>query len=457
MTTRRLLLLVCAAAALCAAPPPSAAPKLLVGAAEESPKDVNPIRAKTKMDLLKLAGLNSVRMTALWRREETEPSEFELLLLQNAATAAELNGMTLYLSVFWMSRNTPLTEEHREQFAQFVTSLARSLPTVKHFIIGNENNLNLFWMPQFDAVGRNVAAIGYEAVLERAYDALKEVSPTIEVIGGALSPRGEDKHTSRRHTHSPTKFILDLGRAYRASGRATPIMDAFAFHPYLTRSKFVPTKKHPRSTTIAIADYGKLVGLLGRAFNGTPQRGSTLPIIYDEFGVQSRIPSRKMPAYSNAGAPAAADAVTERVQAAYYRKALELAYCQPNVKAMLLFLMKDESDLARWQSGVYYADGTPKSSLKAVKRAAVAARAGKLTRCSRGLPVTSASTKAGARKPAAARKKASLARRKSPHRTARARAEAAKKRPHDSKRPDASKRRDASRPRTDASDKPRRP
>ena len=37
----------------------------------------------------------------------------------------------------------------------------------------------------------------------------------------------------------------------------------------------------PKSTTIALADYDKLVALLRTAFDGTAQQGSTLPILYD--------------------------------------------------------------------------------------------------------------------------------------------------------------------------------
>src|SRR6185437_10422413 len=40
-----------------------------------------------------------------------------------------------------------------------------------------------------------------------------------------------------------------------------------------------------------------------------------------------------------------------------------------------------ESDLAGWQSGLFYADGTPKSSMWFVHAAIVAARAGTLASC----------------------------------------------------------------------------
>jgi hypothetical protein len=91
------------------------------------------------------------------------------------------------------------------------------------------------------------------------------VAPQIRVIGGALSPRGSDRARGIRPTHSPTAFIQDLGNAYRRSGRSRPLMDVFAIHPYPESSKLPPTFAHPNSTSISIADYGKLVQLLAAA------------------------------------------------------------------------------------------------------------------------------------------------------------------------------------------------
>src|SRR5581483_6416017 len=140
----------------------------------------------------------------------------------------------------------------------------------------------------------------------------------IVVLGGAVSPRGGDKGGGIRPTHSPTTFIPDLGAAYRASGRTLPIMDGFAFHPYEDNSSDPPTFEHPPpNTTIALADYAKLVGLLGQAFDGTSQLGSTLPIYYDEFGVETQIPPDKASLYTGQEIPAT-HPVSEDAQGQYY-------------------------------------------------------------------------------------------------------------------------------------------
>ena len=57
-------------------------------------------------------------------------------------------------------------------------------PVLRDVSIGNEPNLNLFWMPQFGPNGEDVAATAYLALLAAAYDAVKAVSPDVNVIGG---------------------------------------------------------------------------------------------------------------------------------------------------------------------------------------------------------------------------------------------------------------------------------
>lgn len=303
----------------------------------------------------------------------------ELASLQNAVDAADLDAITVFLSVYpYGSSVTPVTPSARADFAAYTASLAQALPTVHRFIVGNEPNINRFWMPQFDNGGADVAAPAYEAMLADTYDALKAVSPGVTVIGGALSPRGNDSVMSRKH--SPTTFLTDLGRAYRQSGRTRPIMDAFALHPYEDNSSIPPSFAHPRTTTISLADYPKLVALLGKAFDGTAQAGSALPVYYDEFGVQSEIPAGKARVYQGSE-PVSVHSVPEATQGEYYAEALALAACQPTVAGILIFHVSDESKLDRWHSGLYYADDTPKTSLPIVSRAIQSLRAGGVHPC----------------------------------------------------------------------------
>jgi hypothetical protein len=337
--------------------------EVIVGAWEYFLRDATPDGARRKLEDSTAAALQGVITNSFWAPGQREPSPAEVIELRNAAVAAEEADVRPLLIVQHVgSSTTPRTPALRAEFAAYAASLARQIPEYRDFIIGNEPNLNRFWLPQFGPNGENVAARGYLALLAETYDALKAVSDDIRVIGGALAPRGGDDPGASRQTHSPTQFIRDLGTYYRESGRDKPVMDAFAHHPYLERANLPPTFAHPNSTTIALADYDKLVGLLAQAFDGTAQPGSDLPILYTEFGVQTRIPAAKLHAYTNRDSQAAADVVDEATQERYYRQAYELACSQETVEGLYIFHVWDEPDLLGWQSGLYYADQTPKSS-----------------------------------------------------------------------------------------------
>jgi len=377
----RKLALLGALLALATAAPSQAAPrKLVVGASESASLVPDAVVAKARMDLAVFAGLTEIEVRADWTRGETAPTADELASFQASALAAQLDAVRLVIAVnTGGSRQTPLSPLDRAQFAHYTASLAQSLPYVRDFIVGNEPNLNMFWMPQFDRRGRDLAAPAYEALLAKTYDALKAVSPEINVIGGAVSPRGADRASSARPTHSPTTFLRDLGTAYRKSRRSLPIMDMLVIHPYGESSRTPPSALHPKSTSISIADYPKLVKLLRTAFRGTAQRGASLPILYGEYGVQTEIPTGKLGVYTNLGGPYAGDAVSEARQGAYYTRAIRLAYCQRTVAGLLFFHVSDEPDLDRWQSGLFYTDDTPKSDLAFVKNTVDAAQAGTLS------------------------------------------------------------------------------
>jgi hypothetical protein len=373
-----------ATAALVVAPPTydTGGPSMLVGATEDAVRSTSPIDAKVQMDRLVAAGFRGVRITQTWAPGQREVSADDAKVLQNVASAALIDHVTVVTSVMNVgSKTTPLTDEDQLDFAAYAVSVAAVSPALRILIVGNEPNLNRYWLPQFADDGSDAAALAYESLLARTYDAVKAASPGVTVLGGAVSPRGGDVAGGIRPTHSPTAFIHDLGQAYRDSGRTTPIMDGFAFHPYEDNSSVAPSSGlHPSSTTIALADYSKLVASLTEAFDGTAQEGSTLPIWYDEFGVESQIPVTEQGLYSGTE-PATTKPVTEETQAAYYREAVQLAFCQPNVRGLFLFHTVDETDLLAWQSGVYYADGTPKTSLGAVKEALDEARRGVVAEC----------------------------------------------------------------------------
>ena len=78
------------------------------------------------------------------------------------------------------------------------------------------------------------------------------------------------------------------------------------------------------------------------------------------------MPPDKESAYSGREVIKPVDVAT---QADHYKQAISLAACQANVRMLLLFHVIDEQPLQGLQSGLYYADGTPKPSLAQVRPA----------------------------------------------------------------------------------------
>jgi hypothetical protein len=363
-----LLTVATAAVTLCAAAARAASP-LQIGAVVPE-LTVRSLVGST-VEKMTTSGLADVgRVTLTWKRGQKDLDLGIVSDLQYAIQQAAASGIDIYLTLYPDGpKDTPTTVAARRTFANWAAWIAARLPALRHMIIGNEPNINRFWLPQFGRGGSDVAAPTYVRLLARTYDAVKAVAPSIEIVGGALSHMGINRPGSGRDTQAPQRFILDMGKAYRATGRTRPIMDAFAFHPYLEHANLPPTYEHYSPRIMTIADYGRLVSLLRRAFDGTGQQGSQIPIVYAEFGVESRIPPMLTSLYSGAE-PATTRPVNESVQARYYAKAMQMAACQPTVRTFFVFRLIDEQPLGGWQSGLYYVNGSPKASLPGVEAVA---------------------------------------------------------------------------------------
>ena len=84
---------------------------MFIGAVENAPLTSDPLEAKAKVDLARLAGFDTLRVSMFWKRGNGSviPAP-DVVRLQNAAQAAQLDGMRLIVSVSnYNSRDTPLT------------------------------------------------------------------------------------------------------------------------------------------------------------------------------------------------------------------------------------------------------------------------------------------------------------------------------------------------------------
>jgi hypothetical protein len=268
------------------------------------------------------------------------------------------------------------TPEAKTQFVAFLTLVATTFPTVKDYVVGNEPNQPRFWLPQFSATGKPLAAAQYLPVLAASYDALKAVDPTINVIGVGLSPRGNDQPLAKSNrSRSPVRFLHDLGVAYRASHRTKPLMDELAFHPYPQAAQAPPSVRYAWPTA-GLANLDRIKQAVWDAFNGTAQptfaetgKSSVKPLRFDLDEVGWQVAPLPALATMYTGAETAGTKlISEDDQARYYTDTIKLAECDPGVRMLSFFHLIDETELDRWQSGLERADGSHRPSYDAVKQ-----------------------------------------------------------------------------------------
>jgi hypothetical protein len=390
----RFTILAFALAVLCASPA-AATPNFFVGFAEDDASGLAATRGHVS-DL----GLRGLRVPLWWRQDETLLDDAQTAEIARAVTAAPAR-VRVVVSVG--GYEAPLDPAARERYCGFVRDLLRRFPTVKDVIIWNEPNKSAYWVPQFNTDGSSAAPVAYVALLARCWDILHAFRPAVNVIAPATSPRGNDNASAISNvSHSPFRFIREMGEAYRASGRHRRLFDTVAHHAYGSGPPERPWRTHSL-TQISQGDWRKLTGVLEAAFGGTDQAlpgecrpGGCVWIWYTEFGYQTEPDEMKRALYTGTESVAALPdfaggepespppPVTTSApdQWTQILDGIRLAYCQPYVQGVFNYLLADNPDLDRWQSGFLWADRTPKDSYPAAKQV-VAETAARAVDCSR--------------------------------------------------------------------------
>jgi hypothetical protein len=335
--------------------------------------------------LLTDLGVTSNRITVTW--DPTDGNHGltirERGFLDRAIPVAALRGIDAVLDVYPVRAKAFAvdTTARVELFAEYLQLLARTYPTVKTFIVGNEPNQPRFNQPQFVRERdryRPTAGALYEHVLAAAYDALKAVNPGLTVVGLGLSPRGNDDPKAKNNiSRSPVRFVNDLALEYRRSGRDRPLMDALGFHPYpnsnddpLTRGYAWPNAGLPNLDRIKQAiwdgfhDTTQPVFAEASRFGLPEEPGPALGLVLDEYGRQVTVISSVASEYTGREN---VRTVTEARQASIYAWTVRNVACDPAVTGFYFFHLLDEHDLDRFQSGLLRADWTKRPSYTAVK------------------------------------------------------------------------------------------
>jgi hypothetical protein len=318
------------------------------------------------------AGLSENRISVVWSPGDSASETASAL--RDSVVLAESVSIRVTLAVYPLrARTLADSGEAREEFVRFIGRLARELPGVSDFIVGNEPNQPRFWQPQFDPSGS--ACTAYAGLLAKAYDELKGVDPRLRVIGGALAPRGNDDPLRRLSALSPVRCIRDLGRAYRASGRKRPLMDEFDFHPLPLSARHSPTVGYqwpnaglPNLDRIRQAIWDAFAGTGQPTFAepGLPVVAKPLQLRLSEVGWQVGVVPGLEGAYSGRETVLTTD---EQTQAAIYASLVPSLACDRTIKSLLFFPFIDERRLEGWQSGLVRADGSLRPAFGRVQAA----------------------------------------------------------------------------------------
>ncbi len=316
-------------------------------------------------------GLKQTVLTVRFKPSEPDVIQDKLFLDQAIPTAI-LQGVKVVLAIYpypprELATATPAS------FAAYATLLAETYPGVRQYVVGNEPNQTAFWRPQLDRSGRNLSAARFGAILAAAYDALKSVDPDIVVVGVGLSPRGNDNALARSNVStSPVRFIGDLGRWYRSSGRTEPLMDGFSYHPYPQNARDALTREYAWPNA-GFADLGRIKQALWDAFDGTaqPTTSNGLALYLDEVGWQ--VATTGLDGYSGTeNVPV----TTEARQASIYATLVRRAACDRSIAQVNFFGFYDDAIRGSgFQSALNRVDGTPRPSASSVSTAIRTSRA----------------------------------------------------------------------------------
>jgi hypothetical protein len=295
-------------------PRPFSGPTLLVGVDDDTLKwTADPVGVVRWQRSL---GADAVRVWAPWDGDAA-PGGARRVELQRAEDAAR--HTTVVVAVFGFARDTPTTPRAQRRFCTYAKRALAIVPDARAVVVWNEANSPTYW---------KATPAQYESLLARCYDALHRKGLTVL--------------DSTASAHAPEAFLRAVAAAYRRSGRGRPLVDAFGHNPYPRTADEPPTERHDVGF-VGQGDYARLRRVL-RAF-GTPD------VWYLEDGFQSAVPHELRGRYDGRET---VPAVSPARQAAQLRAAIELAACQPHVRAFFNFELVDETRLGGWQSGLVW-------------------------------------------------------------------------------------------------------
>jgi hypothetical protein len=373
-------LLALAALALACASAASASPGLRGGITDsggafyEEPNRFFPVLEELGAQVLRVHLNWGGRFGVAKRRpkEGTDPDDaaYDWHLYDRVVREADRHGVEVLFTVFgtpgWANGGKPPTTAPRnaERLREFAYAAATRysgtferrdgvvLPRVRYWTAWNEPNLQIGLIPQWRRIGKRwviQSARDYARICNAVVDGIRTTMLRAERIAcGVTAARGNNNPSGIKPSVSPLAFL----RAMRKEGARG--FDAYAHHPYSGAPSESPTTAPPGRTAVTLGNIDVLVREVTRLYGRKP-------IWLTEYGYQTNPPDTVF------GVP------WER-QADYVSESFELARAHPRIDMLLWFLLRDEGDPARWQSGLISASGERKPAFAAFQTEMAALR-----------------------------------------------------------------------------------
>jgi hypothetical protein len=212
-------------------------------------------------------------------------------------------------------------------FADFAYAAAKRYPFVRDWTVWNEPNQRL-------GMSTPSARLYVTRLLNPAYASIHRANARAIVAGGVTAPRGNTGGIG------PLAWIRGMKAAHAR-------LDAYAHHPYPAR----PNAETPFTggcascDTITMANLPRLLAEVRRDFGNKP-------VWLTEYAYQTNPPDRLL-------------GVAPALQAAYIGQSSLRAYQEPGVTMLIHFLVRDEPNVARFQSGLFTLAGVAKPAASA--------------------------------------------------------------------------------------------
>lgn len=329
---RRLLVLV-AAVFLLSSAPAFGSTAIRYGVQDDAWLRYGPGTLPQRLARLQALGVQMMRVNLNWNEIEPRKGVYDWTAYDPVIKGLHAEGiqpvLTLVATPAWANggKATNYAPLSGSTFAAFAAAAAKHYKFVTRWLIWNEPNQRRWLRP-------TTPATYVKKLLNPAYSAIHRANRRALVGGGVTAPRAASGGVS------PVTWIKGMAAAHAK-------LDAYAHNPYPLNPNETPTSGGcTHCTTITMATLPRLITNVAKAF------GKKKRIWLTEFGYQTDPPDHLL-------------GVSYRKQAQYLSQAALRAYLSPRVDMLIDYLVQDEPDISRWQSGMLTVAGVEKPSYQA--------------------------------------------------------------------------------------------